>query len=69
MPESSSPVDLSGIRPGVTVAWLIVYPSDTGVRYCTMTDATAALNQAAKLHGVRLPLEVPAHALPEKSGG
>jgi hypothetical protein len=67
--SSCSPADLlAGIRPGVTQAWLIVYPTGAGTATAVMTDATAALNMAGKLHGVRLPLEVPASALPEILG-
>ncbi len=64
--RASSPADLlAGIRPDVTVVWLIVYPTAAGPALALMTDATAALNQASKLHGIRLPVVVPASALPE----
>ncbi len=65
MRESSSADLLAGIRPGETQAWLIVYPTSEGPRVSSMTDATAALNMASRLHGIRLPLEVPASALPK----
>ena len=67
--SSCSPADLlAGIRPGVTQAWLIVYPTNAGAAKMTMLDRAAAQLAAARVHGVCLPMEVPASALPEISG-
>lgn len=42
-------------QPGIPCAWLIVYGAGHKV---AMTDHTAAINAAARLHGVLYPLTV-----------
>lgn len=51
--------DLQALRPGVPVAWLVVYEDGTS---CVMRDDQRSSNHAAGAHGIRVAL---APVLPE----
>ena len=52
---------LAALRPGVPVAWLVVYEDGTSA---VLRDDSRSSNHAAGAHGIRVPLA----PLPEKGG-